>query len=213
MAALAIVDAEGCDAVSMRRVAGDLGVAASSLYQHVGTREKLLQAAVHHVMDDAAGNMPDTGDWRADLRDFFSALRERLAAHADLVRYAFADNTTPAAGDMRDAEEFLRRLTDVGLGPREAVLSFDRLMLYTIADVYEAWRTAQTAQDADRREWEESMREYMAQAPAESYPLIAAHHDLLMSAGDEREGFLFGLELILDGMELRAHRGAAPHAD
>lgn len=192
----------------MRRVAGDLGVAASSLYQHVGTREKLLQAAVHHVLDDAASAMPDTGDWRADLKNFFTRLHDRLAVHADLVRYAFADSTSPTAGGMEDAEGFLRRLTGAGLGPVEAVLSFDRLMLYTTADVYESWLTREKAGDEERREWEESMRDYLAQAPAETYPLIAAHHEQLMGAGDPRESFLFGLELLLDGMEFRARRTA-----
>jgi AcrR family transcriptional regulator len=64
--ALAIADAEGLDAVSMRRVAADLGTGAASLYRYVETRDELLD-----LMTDAAGAeyelSPPTGDWLADL--------------------------------------------------------------------------------------------------------------------------------------------------
>lgn len=64
--ALRIADAEGLDAVSMRRVAAELGTGAASLYRYVETREDLLD-----LMTDAAGAeyepVPATGDWLADI--------------------------------------------------------------------------------------------------------------------------------------------------
>jgi AcrR family transcriptional regulator len=64
--ALAIADREGLDAVSMRRVAAELGTGAASLYRYVQTREDLLD-----LMTDAAGAEYEfaepTGDWLADL--------------------------------------------------------------------------------------------------------------------------------------------------
>lgn len=202
---MSIVDAEGCDAVSMRRVAGQLGVAASSLYQHVRTRDDLLQAAVHQVLDDSSGAMPDTGDWQADLRTFFVALHERLGRHADLVRWAFADTTAPnGSDDLRDVEVLLQRLTSAGLGPRQAVMAFDRLMLFTIADVYEAWRLRQKLDNEASRAWIESMRTYMSEVPADEFPLIAQHHELLLNEDNDVEGFEFGLDLMLAGMKALA---------
>ena len=65
-AALAIADADGLDAVSMRRVAAELGTGAASLYRYVETRDELLD-----LMTDATGAeyelAPPTGDWLADL--------------------------------------------------------------------------------------------------------------------------------------------------
>lgn len=64
--ALAIADSEGLDAVSMRRVAADLGTGAASLYRYVETRDELLD-----LMTDATGAEYElsapTGDWLADL--------------------------------------------------------------------------------------------------------------------------------------------------
>ena len=66
LAAMAIADREGLDAVSMRRVAADLGTGAASLYRYLETREDLLD-----LMTDAAGAeyvlAAPTGDWLADL--------------------------------------------------------------------------------------------------------------------------------------------------
>src|SRR5262249_37941877 len=66
VAAIAIADREGLDAVSMRRVAADLGTGAASLYRYVETREDLLD-----LMIDATGAEYDfaapTGDWLADV--------------------------------------------------------------------------------------------------------------------------------------------------
>jgi AcrR family transcriptional regulator len=65
-AALAIADADGLDAVSMRRVAAELGTGAASLYRYVETRDELLD-----LMTDATGAeyelSPPTGAWLADL--------------------------------------------------------------------------------------------------------------------------------------------------
>ena len=65
-AALAIADADGLDAVSMRRVAAELGTGAASLYRYVETRDELLD-----LMTDATGAeyelSPPSGDWLADL--------------------------------------------------------------------------------------------------------------------------------------------------
>src|ERR1700683_5019293 len=64
--ALRVADAEGLDAVSMRRLAAELGTGAASLYRYVETREDLLD-----LMTDATGAEYEpaepTGDWLADL--------------------------------------------------------------------------------------------------------------------------------------------------
>src|ERR1700685_2450166 len=67
--ALRVADADGLEAVSMRRVAAELGTGAASLYRYVETREELLD-----LMTDATAEeyepAPPTGDWLADLIAF-----------------------------------------------------------------------------------------------------------------------------------------------
>lgn len=79
-AALAIADREGLEAVSMRRVAGELGTGAASLYRYVETRDELLD-----LMTDAVGSEYDlaspSGDWLADLVAFGEQSRTILRRH------------------------------------------------------------------------------------------------------------------------------------
>ena len=78
--ALRVADAEGLDAVSMRRVAAELGTGAASLYRYVETREDLLD-----LMSDATGAeydpAPSTGDWLADLIAFGEQARVIFRRH------------------------------------------------------------------------------------------------------------------------------------
>jgi AcrR family transcriptional regulator len=92
--ALRIADAESLDAVSMRRVAAELGTGAASLYRYVGTREDLLD-----LMTDATGAefepTPPTGDWLADLVAFGEQTRLIFRRHRWLAELTM---TRPVIG-------------------------------------------------------------------------------------------------------------------
>ncbi|TCK27495.1 TetR/AcrR family transcriptional regulator [Pseudonocardia endophytica] len=75
-AGIAVADAEGLAAVTMRRVAAELGTGAASLYRHVSTRDDLVDLMVDRAFADLPAP-PDTGDWRADV----------VAHNIDLLRY------------------------------------------------------------------------------------------------------------------------------
>ncbi|HEY1920940.1 MAG TPA: TetR/AcrR family transcriptional regulator [Streptosporangiaceae bacterium] len=93
-AALALADAEGLDAVSMRRVAAELGTGAASLYRYVETRDDLLD-----LMTDAVGSeyvLPEPdGDWLAGLVAVAEQSRAILRRHPWLTGLAI---TRPVLG-------------------------------------------------------------------------------------------------------------------
>ncbi|MGI9002163.1 MAG: TetR/AcrR family transcriptional regulator [Pseudonocardia sp.] len=74
--AIAVADADGLAAVTMRRVATELGTGAASLYRHLATRGDLLDLMIDHAFGEYEP-APDTGDWRADL----------VADHLQRLRY------------------------------------------------------------------------------------------------------------------------------
>lgn len=85
-AGLEIIDAEGLEALSMRRLAQHLGVRAASLYNHVATKDELLQAIAEEVMSsvDVSGFELD---WATGLRTWARSYRAALAAHPNLVPF------------------------------------------------------------------------------------------------------------------------------
>lgn len=198
--ALRIVATQGIAAVTMRRVAGELGVAASSLYPHVGSRERLLDLAVRDVLGGMAP-LEASGDWRADLRAHFLAVRARLAEHADLVQHAFFSAVAPtSADDLHRVEDLLARLAAEGLEPGLALAVHDRLMLYTVADVYEGWQRSQRRDEAEVTAWLGEFEGYLAGLPEERFPHLRAHARELV-APDPEERFRVGLDLMLAGVE------------
>ena len=91
---MAIADREGLDAVSMRRVAAELGTGAASLYRYVETREDLLDL----MTDSTAAEItlaPPTGDWQADLVALGEQLRASIRRHPWLITMA---TTRPVLG-------------------------------------------------------------------------------------------------------------------
>jgi AcrR family transcriptional regulator len=92
--ALRVADADGLEAVSMRRVAAELGTGAASLYRYVETREDLLD-----LMTDAIGAeyelAPPSSDWLADLIAFGEQARAIFRRHRWLAGLAM---TRPVIG-------------------------------------------------------------------------------------------------------------------
>lgn len=80
-AAVALADAEGIEAVSMRRVAERLDVVPMALYKHVSDKDDLLSGMVDVLVDEMAPPSP-SGRWRDDLREALLAARRVVTAHA-----------------------------------------------------------------------------------------------------------------------------------
>ena len=74
-AAVLIADTEGLDAVSMGRVAAELGAAPMSLYRHVSAKEELLRLMVDAAWDDSPGSLLSGENWRAGLSRWAWAMR------------------------------------------------------------------------------------------------------------------------------------------
>jgi AcrR family transcriptional regulator len=84
-AAVEILDDEGLEALTMRRLGTRLGVAAMSLYRHVPNRESLLGEVVNRLFAEAAGGQAPEAAWPEALTGFGRAYRRMLLAHPHAV--------------------------------------------------------------------------------------------------------------------------------
>src|SRR4051812_32385650 len=82
--ALALVDEEGLEALSMRRLGARLGVEAMSLYRHVRDKADLLDALHAAVLGGLQAEL-HKGDWRELLNNLARALRKALLSHPHVV--------------------------------------------------------------------------------------------------------------------------------
>jgi AcrR family transcriptional regulator len=134
-AAIRIADAEGLAAVSIRRVAGDLGVRPMSLYTYVDRKEDLLALMRDHVNGEVllGADLPD--GWRDGLVAIARRTREVTLRHPWLVDTA-AHGALIGPNALRHMEESLAALRDSGLGPlaaAEVLYAVDKYVLGHVA--------------------------------------------------------------------------------
>ena len=83
--ALRLIDADGLDALSMRRLAAELGVQAASLYSHYPTKDHVLDAVANLLTRQVDASGFADGDWRTGLRTWARSYRDALASHPNAV--------------------------------------------------------------------------------------------------------------------------------
>lgn len=119
--ALRIVDADGLDGLSMRRLAAELGVRAPSLYGHVASKDDLLHAVANEVMDAVDVSAFESGDWRDGLRVWARSYRAALARHPNLVPF-LAYGPARREASLRAADAVHGGLVGAGWPPRYATM-------------------------------------------------------------------------------------------
>lgn len=210
-AALHVVDTEGVDALSMRRVAQELGTGAASLYAHVAGREELIALLLDRVLGAVDCPEPDPARWQEQVKDVMRQARAVLVRHGDLACLMPEVNGIPTGENVtRAAEGMLAILAAAGLPPRVCAYAVDALPLYvTAVAAEEAARARRGAADPEQTHdallaW---LTTYYSSLPKDRFPLITGMvDDLVRAEGDER--FEFGLDLLVSG--LAKHAPAAP---
>jgi AcrR family transcriptional regulator len=190
-AGLALADAHGLQAVSMRRVAGELGVQAMSLYNHVAGKEALLDGMLERILDEVV--LPVAGrEWETELRDCARSLHSTLRRHPWACGLVMAPATFPSAlgARARYIEAILRTLRDAGFTPEQAYHGYHALDGHTVGITM--WELGHTVPDESR------VAEVREQITAGDYPFLLEHaHE--HEAGHE-SAFEFGLDLVFDGL-------------
>jgi AcrR family transcriptional regulator len=142
-AAIKVADRDGLDAVSMRRVAAELGTGAASLYRYIATRDDLLD-----LMADATGAeyalAAPSGNWLADLVGIASQARAIMLRHPWLPALVITRATLgPHGVDL--VEHFLNVLSDHPADPAAKLEAFGILMAVTATFVQHEAATDQAA--------------------------------------------------------------------
>ncbi len=209
-AALRLIDDEGLDALSTRRLATELSVSGPSLYNHFATKDELLDAVVDSVIGEVdlsmfgpTGPTGPTGTsagaagtsatpWPEALRDWARSYRAALAAHPNIVP-VLAQGPGRRPNALRLADAVFGHLVEAGW-PRGQATRIGALMRYFVTGSALASFAAGFPADAEVYD-------------AADYPHLGEAHRLAGHRGTVDEGaFETGLEALLDGLVLRFAR-------
>ncbi len=198
--ALRVLDVEGYDAVTMRRVAQELSTGPASLYAHVGNRAELDDLLVDRVVKELPLPKPDPARWREQLSTLVRDVLATYARHPGLVRGSIG-RVPLGPNALKLTETVLGLLRAGGLTDVDAAYGLDVLFLYVQAVAFEhaIWF------GVDRVNYFASVHTYFDSLPTKQFPNIASMVAASSFAGDESdERFQFGLTLIMDGLAARA---------
>jgi TetR/AcrR family tetracycline transcriptional repressor len=138
--ALAVVDAEGLDALTMRRLAREVGVEAASLYHHVPDKEALLNGMLTRVRSEVRLPQPMPEDLFELMAVIFGEYRRVLTAHPHLVRFA-------GRRVEGDPDSGLIALISTGLSEDDAVDLWQSVMAFVVGFSMFGSEHAETAVD------------------------------------------------------------------
>jgi AcrR family transcriptional regulator len=206
-AALRVLDAEGLDGFSMRRVADELDTGAASLYWHVGSKDGLLDLILDEVMREQEVPDPDPEHWREQLKEVARTMRRTILRHRDIVRISIG-RVPMGPNALRLSERVLAILRAGGVPDELAVQSF-LLMIsavngFTMDEGGYAVDAPEGAPSLD--ESGELVRAYLVALPAEQFPNLNELADHF-AITDQDARFELLLDLFVDGLAARARAG------
>ncbi len=201
--ALIVIATDGAGALSMRGLAGRLGVVPGALYRHVRSKEQLCDLAVDGVLAEV-DTQPDGGlGWAEQVNVLARRLRAALEDHPGIAALLKTrDPLGPHSLALADA--FLAALQRAGLPARETAEAYSLLYDYTLGFALSDRTTVneQRVQDtATRRQ----LHAFFRSLPADRFPALVALGQHVW-AGDRDERFSAGLDTILAGLQAASPR-------
>jgi len=204
--ALRVLDAEGLEGLTMRRVGEELDTGPASLYWHVGSKDGLLDLLMDHVIGEQAVPDPDPARWREQLKEVGRTMRATILRHRDIVRISIG-RVPLGPNALRYSERVLAILRAGGVPDRLAVHGY--LLLISAVNGFTIDETGQGGQaPADQPPSEavaHAVRDYIASLPAAEFPNMVDLADQFALV-DQDQRFELLLDFYVDGLARRAER-------
>ena len=203
--ALALADAEGLGAVTIRRLANELGVTPMALYWHFRSKDELLDGVAASIFEEVDLSVDASAGWQEQLRALLGSMLGVLRAHP-FTAILLSTRTASSEGSLRATEVVLEILRRGGFSPAEAT-QIARHALSTVVNLVSgepgviAREESGKVIDARRR-----ARLFLESLPPERYPRLVEAARPLSEGVDPDLYFAFGLDLLLAGIEAMAQR-------
>jgi TetR/AcrR family transcriptional regulator, tetracycline repressor protein len=198
-AALRIVDEEGMEALSMRRLAADLGVNPMSIYHHLPGKEAVVSGLVGVVFSrmrvPSSGGMP----WQERVRAYAHAYRDVVRSHPNLALQIVSDAAAVSEAVLSGAEPLYGALEEAGLSPAMVVRAADSLV-----DFVHGFVLGEASNPSGEFDVGSELLTRIEARPAGEIPALRRVFGALGEEGaryDFDAGFEAGLDIFVGGIE------------
>ncbi len=188
--AVRFLDAEGLDALTMRKLGAALNVHGGALYRHFPSKEALLDAVADKIVEGVDAPLPDV-PWRDQVHILSDRLRAAMLAHRDGARVV-SGTFAPGANTIAATDLAVQVLCAAGLEPAQAGCLAFALFYYVLGHTIEEQALTRAAPDDD---WRSRNARFKAQVS----PLYVTALEALTGT-DPAQRFKFGLSTFIEGV-------------
>ncbi|HEX3292427.1 MAG TPA: TetR/AcrR family transcriptional regulator [Solirubrobacterales bacterium] len=208
-AAIEVLDADGLDGFSMRRVAEALNTGAASLYWHVGSKDGLLDLILEEVIAEQLDAIPDPDptNWRQQLKEVARTMRRTILGHRDIVQISIG-RIPMGPNALRLSERVLAIMRAGGVPDGLAVQSY--LLMMSAVNGFTMDEAGFTDEGEGPEtppidEMAQTVRDYLESLPADQFPNLTEVADAF-AMSDQDERFELMLDLFVEGLAKRAQQ-------
>ncbi|HWG22816.1 TetR/AcrR family transcriptional regulator [Actinospica sp.] len=210
-AAIRVIDEEGFDAVSMRRVAQEFGTGAASLYAYVANKDQLMDLIVDEIMAESAVEVreiaPDVLGWQEQLKSMLRSSYQVLLSHRDIAK-AMLGRIPFGPNGLRNVEAMLKLLRAHGMPDYVAAYAGDLIGQYLVASAIEGFTWQERYPDSTPTQTSEAMSEvgdYLESLPKEEFPNVTALARVMVGDSGDPDSPLYdrfelGLDILVRGL-------------
>ena len=201
--ALKLADADGLDALTIRKLAQHLGVTPMALYWHFRSKEELLEGVAEQVWGEIDVNVNPQAPWWAQLQGLLESLVKVLRAHAAAAQLLLEHEKRNEAA-LRATEITLEILRTAGFDPRHAS-TIARNALWTGITLVMSEPGYNPELSADERaEMQRRGQIELAMLPTAKYPRLVECAAPMTACDDPEFHYRFGIQLFIDGVRAAA---------
>jgi AcrR family transcriptional regulator len=204
-AAVRILDTEGSDALTIRRLSQELETGPATLYWHITGKEELAELVYDRIMGEVELPEPDPEHWEEQIKEIARQGYHVMLSHNDAVKLSIG--RAPVGPNMLEMIEWMLALFSAAGLPNAVASYFGDLMgRYIDASVLEVASTPTFAGDGDPADSDGGldmgtmMQQYFGSLSAERFPHIVAQATELTKIDDD-ERFEMGLDILLRGLQ------------
>lgn len=194
-AALRVVDEEGMGALSMRRLAAELGVDPMAIYHHLPGKGAVLSGMVEMVYGEMRAPAGSGAAWQDLVRENARTLRDVTRSHPNLVLHLVSNPEAGAAAALEANEALFGALSGAGFEPRTVLRAADLVVDYV--NGFALGEAGGPLGGPGERDW---FRALLRAQPADKFPELRRVYDGVTEE-ESRSDFEYGLDVILAGLE------------
>ncbi|MEV4345320.1 TetR family transcriptional regulator [Actinoplanes sp. NPDC049596] len=210
--ALRIGDEHGLEAVTVRRLAQELGVTPMALYWHFKNKEELLLGIADYALSTVRADRGAGDSWQKQVRAMVEALLAVNRSHPVLPDLLASVDKSRTASFTRATNDALMLLTQAGFTVQQSYWVASYLMHGVIGLLKDQPESPPQADPEEVAEWRRRRRLELVCLPPDQFPMLVKFGETYADEPDPETYFAFGVDLLMAAVERMAEgpAGASP---